>query len=97
MRIDVLERAAGRRSLPRRDARRASACGAPRSRASKCYKYLKQVTNLSAPADYRASVRFRWLSSRSRTIRAQVLHTPLCEQTAPAEAPSGSGAPPAGG
>ena len=29
----------------------------------KIYKYLKQVTNLTPPADYRAVVRFRWLGA----------------------------------
>ncbi len=31
----------------------------------KTYRYLKQVTNLSAPASYRAAVRFRWLNARA--------------------------------
>ena len=31
--------------------------------------YLKQVTDLSAPAVYRAAVRFRWLNSKGRVIR----------------------------
>jgi hypothetical protein len=49
----------------------------------KVYKYLKQVTNLSAPAFYRAAVRFRWLNAKGRLIFATELHTPRCEQPAP--------------
>ena len=30
----------------------------------KTYQYLKQVTNLAAPAVYRALVRFRWLDAK---------------------------------
>ncbi|HYM53862.1 MAG TPA: hypothetical protein VES97_00755 [Solirubrobacteraceae bacterium] len=54
------------------------------------YKYLKQVTNLSAPAFYRASVRFRWLNARGRLIKALELRTPRCEQP---EAPAASSSP----
>jgi hypothetical protein len=49
----------------------------------KVYKYLKQVADLSAPALYRAAVRFRWLNSKSRLIRALELRTPRCDQPAP--------------
>ncbi len=38
--------------------------------------YLKQVTNLSAPAYYRARVRFRWLNAKGRLIKAPELRTP---------------------
>lgn len=49
----------------------------------KTYKYLKQVTNLSAPALYRAEVRFRWLNARGRLIRHMERRTPACVQSPP--------------
>jgi hypothetical protein len=74
--------------------------GAWRSSAAgvKSYKFLRQVTNLSAPADYRGAVRFRWLSPRGRLIKVAQRATPVCEQPATLEgqeAPpsTGSGAP----
>ncbi len=36
----------------------------------KAYKYVKQVTNLFAPASYRAIVRFRWLNAKGRQIKS---------------------------
>jgi hypothetical protein len=48
----------------------------------KVYKYLKQVTNLSSPAVYRALVGFRWLNSKGRQIRREERLTPKCEQAA---------------
>ena len=48
----------------------------------KAYKYLKQVTNLSAPAFYRAVVRFRWLNARGHLIRRAERHTARCVQPA---------------
>jgi hypothetical protein len=52
----------------------------------KTYRYLKEVTNLSAPASYRAAVRFRWLGAKGKLIRAQELRTPRCLQpVVPAE------------
>jgi hypothetical protein len=48
----------------------------------KTYRYLKEVTNLSAPAFYRAAVRFRWLNAKGRLVRAAELRTPRCEQPA---------------
>jgi hypothetical protein len=65
----------------------------------KDYRYLKAVTNLSAPAYYRALVRFRWLNAKGRLIEADELRTPKClEPAAPApkaaeEAPASSSAP----
>jgi hypothetical protein len=44
----------------------------------KIYKYVKQVTNLTAPAAYRAVVRFRWLGDRGRVLKRAELHTPRC-------------------
>jgi hypothetical protein len=60
----------------------------------KTYKYLKQVTNLSAPAVYRAAVRFRWLNARGRLIRHMERRTPECAQLAPPPTSSTAGAPP---
>jgi hypothetical protein len=82
MRVDVQER------LPdeaRFHTIRAPGLGVWRSSAPgvKAYKYLKQVTNLSAPALYRAAVRFRWLNAQGRLIKALERHTPACSQPAP--------------
>jgi hypothetical protein len=49
----------------------------------KIYKYLKQVTNLSSPASYRALVRFRWLGARGHVIRRAERATSRCVQPAP--------------
>jgi hypothetical protein len=46
----------------------------------KIYKYVKQVTNLAAPAAYRAVVRFRWLGDRGRVLKRGELRTPRCLQ-----------------
>jgi hypothetical protein len=47
------------------------------------YKYVKQVTNLSAPADYKALVTFRWQGTRGRTIKRDERRTRRCSQPAP--------------
>jgi hypothetical protein len=44
----------------------------------KIYKYLKQVTNLSAPAAYRALIRYRWLNAKGKLMKALELRTPRC-------------------
>jgi hypothetical protein len=57
----------------------------------KVYKYLKEVTNLSSPASYRALVRFRWLGAKGRLLRRAERLTARCAQPAPpseATAPS---------
>jgi hypothetical protein len=46
----------------------------------KIYKYVKQVTNLAAPAAYRAVVRFRWLGEKGRVLKRAELHTQKCVQ-----------------
>jgi len=62
------------------------------------YKNLDKVTDLSAPADYRAAVHFRWLNAKGRLIRSQELRTGRCVQpAAPAPTPAGSTAPTASG
>jgi hypothetical protein len=56
----------------------------------KVYRYLKQVTNLTGSALYRASVRFHWLNARGRVIRSVDRRTPSCLQPAPESAPGGA-------
>ncbi len=46
----------------------------------KIYKYVKQVTNLEAPAAYRAIVRFRWIGEHGHVLKRDELHTPRCIQ-----------------
>jgi hypothetical protein len=48
----------------------------------KVFRYLKQVTDLSAPARYRASVHFRWLNSHGTTIRRASRSTKACIEPA---------------
>jgi hypothetical protein len=48
----------------------------------KVFKYLKQVTDLSAPARYRASVHFRWMNAHGATIRRASRVTRACAQPA---------------
>jgi hypothetical protein len=89
MRIEVLEK------MPHEPLFRtvtAPGLGVWRSAAPgvRVYKYLKQVTDLSAPALYRAAVRFRWLNSKNRLIRSLELRTPRCDEPAP---PSQAAAP----
>jgi hypothetical protein len=79
IRIEVLERAPGEASYhlvtaPGLGVWRMSAPGV------KVFKYLKQVTNLSAPAFYRGSVRFRWLAAHGRVLASAQLRTRRCEQ-----------------
>jgi hypothetical protein len=45
------------------------------------YRYLRQVTNLTAPAVYRALVHFRWLTPRGAVVRRAERITPRCAQT----------------
>jgi hypothetical protein len=49
----------------------------------KTYRYVKQVTNLIAPALYRAVVHFRWLNAGGHLIKALERHTSRCDQPAP--------------
>ncbi|HEY5195369.1 MAG TPA: hypothetical protein VIJ39_16050 [Solirubrobacteraceae bacterium] len=46
------------------------------------YKYVKQVTNLDAPAAYRAIVHFRWLSDKGRMLKRSESRTSRCIQPA---------------
>lgn len=54
----------------------------------KIYQYVKQVTNLSSPADYRALVRFHWLNGKGYVIRRAERHTLQCVQPASVPAPA---------
>lgn len=44
----------------------------------KIYKYVKQVTNLAAPAAYRVLVRFRWIGESGHLLKRDEQHTPRC-------------------
>jgi hypothetical protein len=48
----------------------------------KAYKNLNMVTNLAAPAFYRAAVRFRWLGAKGKVLKVLELRTSRCEQPA---------------
>ena len=77
--IDLEERAPGRVEY---HTVTASGLGVWRSSDPKVkvYKYLKQVTNVSAPASYRGFVRFRWLDAKGRVIRASRTADAACLQ-----------------
>jgi hypothetical protein len=91
MRIEVLEKMPGE---PLFRTVTAPGLGVWRSAAPgvRVYKYLKQVTDLSAPALYRAAVRFRWLNSKNRLVRSLELRTPRCDEPAPPSQASSPGA-----
>jgi hypothetical protein len=98
--IELLERVPGETqyrivSAPGLGAWRSSAAGV------KIYTYIKQVTDLAAPAFYRGEVRFRWLNAKDRPIKFAQMRTTRCEQpttpttgagTTPSSQP-GAGAP----
>ena len=44
----------------------------------KTYRYLKEVTNLAAPAYYRGAVRFRWVNAKGKLVKSYELRTPRC-------------------
>ena len=58
----------------------------------KVYKYLKQVTNVSAPAVYRGFVRFRWLNAKGHAIKRAERLTSRCVQPGVPPEPSEPGA-----
>lgn len=49
----------------------------------KTYKDLERITNLAAPAHYRALVRFRWLNADGHVVKHIELPTHRCVQPAP--------------
>jgi hypothetical protein len=81
MRIDVQERTAGESEYQVLNAPGLGVWRAADPKV-KVYKYLKQVTNLSADASYRALVRFRWIGAKGRVIRRGERLTPRCLQPA---------------
>lgn len=86
MRIEVLERAPGEESFhtviaPGLGVWRTADPGV------KTYKHLQQVTNLAAPAGYRALVSFRWQGPHGRTLRRDERRTHRCDQPAPEPPP----------
>jgi hypothetical protein len=54
----------------------------------KIYQYVKQVTNLASPADYRALIRFHWLNDKGYVIRRAERFTATCQQPAAEVAPT---------
>jgi hypothetical protein len=46
------------------------------------FRYLAQVTNLAAPASYRALVSFRWLDAGAQVLSHVSRRTSGCRQTA---------------
>lgn len=91
IRIGIEERAPGEAFHPLEGSDSATA-GSWRSSESgvKIFKDVKQVSNLSGPADYRGVVHFRWTSSKGVVIKREVLRTNPCHQPA-AEAQAGGG------
>lgn len=90
MRIEVQERLPGEElfhtvSAPGLGVWRGSAPGV------KIYQYVKQITNLSFPAGYRALVRFHWLNDKGYVIKRAERHTLECVQ--PASTPTSAPAP----
>jgi hypothetical protein len=79
MRIELQERLPGETAF-----RNVAAPGLGVWRAAapgvKVYRYIKQVTNLSAPASYRAAVRFRWLNGKGKLIKGVERRTSTCAQ-----------------
>jgi hypothetical protein len=79
MRIEVQERLPGQTLFHRVTAPGLGAWRAADPKV-KIYKYLKQVTNLSAPAEYRAFVHFRWETATEHVVRRAQRVTPHCDQ-----------------
>jgi hypothetical protein len=87
MRIEVIERMPGETSYHPIEA---PGLGAWHSSdpGVKTYKDLEQVTDLSAPAYYRALVRFRWLNPKGHVVKRVERRTDRCVQPAPATVPT---------
>ena len=79
VRFDLQERTDGK--TWRRVA--APGLGVWRSSTADIFRYRKQVTNLQAPADYRAIVRFRWLTVTGKPLRQLSRRTAICRQPDP--------------
>jgi hypothetical protein len=52
------------------------------------YKVRQAVTDLPAPAVFRAIVHYRWLNEKGQVIRRDERRTPVCRQPAPASSPA---------
>jgi hypothetical protein len=61
----------------------------------KIYKYVRQVTDLPAPALYRAIVDYRWMNEKGRVVRSDERRTAICRQ--PGARSDSTGAPTPGG
>ncbi len=57
----------------------------------KSFTHIQQVTDLSAPAVYRALVSFRWLGAKGQVLKSETLHTETCDQPTPTSAPGARG------
>jgi hypothetical protein len=84
MRLELLERTGQERVY---HVVSATGLGSWRSAAAgvKVYRYVKQVTNLAAPAGYRAEVQFRWLNAHGRTVKTDDRRSAPCEELRPSE------------
>jgi hypothetical protein len=91
MRIELQERIPGQAAF-----REVSAPGLGVWRSSetgvKIYRYVRQITSLSAPAVYRAVVHFRWFGEKGRVLRRAELRTARCVQPLVSGQGAGSGA-----
>lgn len=60
----------------------------------KIYRYVRQVTNLPAPAVFRALIRYRWTDEAGHVVRTDERHTPVCRE--PGTHSDFTGTPPGG-
>jgi len=92
MRIELLERVPGESGY-----RPVLAPGVGVWRAAdpgvKAYKHLEQVTNLAAPAYYRALITFRWTGAHGHVLLREERRSPRCVQPAPVTGTGAPGAP----
>ncbi len=94
MRVEILEHTAG--ELGFRPVTYPGIGGWLRSSPGvKTYKNLDKVTDLAAPATYRAEIHFRWLNAHGKAIKALELRTPRCVQTTEAGMETGAPSTPA--
>ena len=91
MRIELLEHVPGEAGY-----RQVTAPGLGVWRGSeagvKIYRYVKQITNLSAPAVYRAVVHFRWFGEKGHVLKRAELRTARCAQPTVSDAEGEAGA-----
>lgn len=81
MRIDIQERLAGREHF-----RTVGGAGLGQWRVAApqvvAYRYVRQVSNLTAPAAYRGAVEFRWLDADGHVLRVAWAFTAPCREGA---------------